>query len=108
MGVDRLRPVHQLGHLRVARAPDDLGAVARFYHGGLGLDVLYELEGHEGFDRVMPGREGPAIAWSSLARRATGSAIGTCAAPPWALALRSFIRPGGPIPSCGSGGSRPG
>jgi hypothetical protein len=50
----------------------------------------------DAFDGVMPGREGPATTGSSPARRATGSAIGTCAAPPWALALRSFIRPGGP------------
>ena len=47
-----------LAHLRVARPTDDLGAVARFYHDGLGLDVLYELEDPEGFDGVMPGREG--------------------------------------------------
>ena len=68
--------------------------VARFYHDGLGLDVLYELEGPEGFDGVMLRREGPATTWSSPARRATGSAIRTCAAPPRALALRLFIRPG--------------
>ena len=31
--------------------------VARFYHDGLGLDVLYELEDPEGFDGVMLGRK---------------------------------------------------
>ena len=39
-----------LAHLRVARPTDDLEAVARFYHDALGLDVLYELEDHEGFE----------------------------------------------------------
>jgi hypothetical protein len=47
-----------LAHLRVARPTDDLGAVARFCHDGLGLDVLYEFKGHEGFDGVMLGGEG--------------------------------------------------
>jgi hypothetical protein len=47
-----------LAPLRVARPTGDLEAAARFYHDGLGLDVPYELEGHEGFDGVMLGREG--------------------------------------------------
>ena len=45
-------------HLRVARPPDDLAAVVRFYRDGLGLDVLYEFRDHEGFDGVMLGRRG--------------------------------------------------
>jgi catechol 2,3-dioxygenase-like lactoylglutathione lyase family enzyme len=47
-----------LAHLRVARPTDDLEAVVRFYRDGLGLDVLYEFTGHEGFDGVMLGRKG--------------------------------------------------
>lgn len=45
-------------HLRVARPTDDLAAVVRFYRDGLGLDVLYEFKGHDGFDGVMLGRRG--------------------------------------------------
>jgi catechol 2,3-dioxygenase-like lactoylglutathione lyase family enzyme len=47
-----------LAHLRVARPTDDLAAVVRFYRDGLGLDVLYEFQDHEGFDGVMLGRKG--------------------------------------------------
>lgn len=42
--------------LRVARPSDDLDALLRFYRDGLGLDVLYRFEGHDGFDGVMLGR----------------------------------------------------
>jgi catechol 2,3-dioxygenase-like lactoylglutathione lyase family enzyme len=45
-------------HLRVARPTDDLAAVVRFYRDGLGLDVLAEFAGHDGFDGVMLGRRG--------------------------------------------------
>lgn len=41
--------------LRVARPSDDLEALIRFYHDGLGLDVLYRFEEHDGFDGVMLG-----------------------------------------------------
>src|SRR5262245_1486276 len=44
--------------LRAARQTGDLDAVVRFYRDGLGLDVLYEFHGHDGFDGVMLGREG--------------------------------------------------
>src|SRR3954447_15598672 len=47
-------------HLRVARPTDDLAAVVRFYRDGLGLDVLSEFTGHDGFDGVMLGRKGAA------------------------------------------------
>ena len=47
-----------LAHLRVARPTDDLEAVVRFYRDGLGLDLLYEFRGHDGFDGVMLGRKG--------------------------------------------------
>src|SRR4051794_39038468 len=49
-----------LAHLRVARPTDDLAAVVRFYRDGLGLDVLSEFTGHDGFDGVMLGRKGAA------------------------------------------------
>jgi catechol 2,3-dioxygenase-like lactoylglutathione lyase family enzyme len=44
--------------LRVARPSDDLDALLPFYRDGLGFDLLYRFEGHEGFDGVMLGREG--------------------------------------------------
>jgi catechol 2,3-dioxygenase-like lactoylglutathione lyase family enzyme len=42
--------------LRVARPSDDLDALIRFYYKGLGLDVLYRFEDHDGFDGVMLGK----------------------------------------------------
>jgi catechol 2,3-dioxygenase-like lactoylglutathione lyase family enzyme len=47
-------------HVRIARPTDDLAAVIRFYRDGLGLDVLAEFAGHDGFDGVMLGRPGAA------------------------------------------------
>ncbi|MDF0542589.1 VOC family protein [Sphingobium sp. H39-3-25] len=44
--------------LRVARPSDDLEALLRFYHDGLGMDVLYRFSDHEGFDGVMLGHAG--------------------------------------------------
>jgi catechol 2,3-dioxygenase-like lactoylglutathione lyase family enzyme len=44
--------------LRVARPTDDLDHLLAFYRDGLGLDVLYRFENHEGFDGVMLGQEG--------------------------------------------------
>ncbi|HET9149447.1 MAG TPA: VOC family protein [Alphaproteobacteria bacterium] len=44
--------------LRVARPTDNLDKLLRFYRDGLGLDVLYRFEGHDGFDGVMLGRNG--------------------------------------------------
>ena len=44
--------------LRVARPSDDLDGLVRFYHDGLGLDVLCRFEDHDGFDGVMLGRKG--------------------------------------------------
>jgi catechol 2,3-dioxygenase-like lactoylglutathione lyase family enzyme len=58
-GIDRTSVAEVgLAHLRVARPTDDLEAVARFYRDGLGLDVLYQFQDHEGFDGVMLGRKG--------------------------------------------------
>ena len=44
--------------LRVARASDDLEALLRFYGRGLGLEILYRFENHDGFDGVMLGSPG--------------------------------------------------
>jgi catechol 2,3-dioxygenase-like lactoylglutathione lyase family enzyme len=41
--------------LRVARPSDNLDALLRFYEQGLGLNVLYRFEDHDGFDGVMLG-----------------------------------------------------
>lgn len=45
-------------HLRVARPTDDLAAIVRFYRDGLGFEVLYEFQDHDGFDGVMLGARG--------------------------------------------------
>lgn len=47
-------------HLRVARPTDNLAAVVRFYRDGLGMEVLSEFKGHDGFDGVMLGLPGAA------------------------------------------------
>jgi catechol 2,3-dioxygenase-like lactoylglutathione lyase family enzyme len=47
-------------HLRVARPSDDIDSVVEFYRDGLGFEVLYEFEGHDGFDGVMLGHAGAA------------------------------------------------
>jgi catechol 2,3-dioxygenase-like lactoylglutathione lyase family enzyme len=47
-------------HLRIARPTDDLPAVVKFYCDGLGFEVLYEFQDHDGFDGVMVGRKGAA------------------------------------------------
>ena len=47
-------------HLRVARPTDHLTEVVRFYRDGLGFEVLYEFNDHEGFDGIMLGHDGAA------------------------------------------------
>jgi len=44
--------------LRVARPTDNLEALLRFYQRGLGLELLFRFEDHDGFDGVILGREG--------------------------------------------------
>ncbi|MDR3508618.1 MAG: VOC family protein [Caulobacteraceae bacterium] len=44
--------------LRVARPSDNLDEVVRFYRDGLGLEILFRFEDHDGFDGVMLGRDG--------------------------------------------------
>jgi catechol 2,3-dioxygenase-like lactoylglutathione lyase family enzyme len=47
-------------HLRVARPTDHLTDVVQFYRDGLGFEVLYEFNGHDGFDGIMLGHKGAA------------------------------------------------
>jgi hypothetical protein len=51
--------------LRVARPTDNLDELVRFYRDGLGLEILFRFENHEGFDGVMLGRSGAPITLSS-------------------------------------------
>ncbi|MDT9600623.1 VOC family protein [Sphingosinicella rhizophila] len=44
--------------LRVARPSDDLDALRAFYEAGLGLDILFRFEDHDGFDGIMFGKAG--------------------------------------------------
>lgn len=44
--------------LRIARPTDDIDRLLPFYGAGLGLEVLYRFEDHEGFDGVMLGARG--------------------------------------------------
>lgn len=44
--------------LRIARPSDDLEPLLAFYRDGLGFDVLYRFEDHDGFDGVMLGKAG--------------------------------------------------
>jgi catechol 2,3-dioxygenase-like lactoylglutathione lyase family enzyme len=44
--------------MRVARPTDQLDKVVRFYTDGLGFQILYRFENHEGFDGVMVGIPG--------------------------------------------------
>ncbi|HXV82149.1 MAG TPA: VOC family protein [Candidatus Binatia bacterium] len=45
-------------HLRVARPTDNLTEVMQFYRDGLGFEVLYEFNDHDGFDGIMLGHRG--------------------------------------------------
>ncbi|MBI4785099.1 MAG: VOC family protein [Oscillatoriophycideae cyanobacterium NC_groundwater_1537_Pr4_S-0.65um_50_18] len=44
--------------VRVARPTDQLDQVVRFYTDGLGFQILYRFENHDGFDGVMIGIPG--------------------------------------------------
>jgi catechol 2,3-dioxygenase-like lactoylglutathione lyase family enzyme len=44
--------------LRVARPTNEIDKILKFYHNGLGFDLLFKFEGHEGFNGVMLGRKG--------------------------------------------------
>lgn len=60
--------------LRIARPTDRLEEVVAFYRDGLGLDVLGEFQGHDGFDGVMLGREG--APWHLELTREAGAVAG--------------------------------
>ena len=60
--------------LRVARPTDDIDALLAFYRDGLGLELLYRFEAHDGFDGVMLG--GPGAPWHLEFTRAHGHAAG--------------------------------
>lgn len=40
---------------RIARPTNNLAQVVKFYHEGIGLDILGEFKGHAGYDGVMLG-----------------------------------------------------
>jgi len=65
--------------LRVARPTDDIDGVLRFYVDGLGLEILYRFEGHDGFDGVMLGH--PNCAYHFEFTRADGHAAGRAPTP---------------------------
>ncbi len=44
--------------MRVARPTDKMDEVVRFYHNGLGMDILFTFQEHAGFDGVMLGIPG--------------------------------------------------
>jgi catechol 2,3-dioxygenase-like lactoylglutathione lyase family enzyme len=50
--------MNDIPKLRVARPTDNLDALIRFYRDGLGLEILFRFEDHDGFDGIMLGRPG--------------------------------------------------
>lgn len=52
------RAMTSLPILRVARPTDNLDALLAFYRDGLGMELLYSFENHDGFDGVMLGKKG--------------------------------------------------
>jgi catechol 2,3-dioxygenase-like lactoylglutathione lyase family enzyme len=65
--------------LRVARPTDDLEALLRFYQRGLGFEILYRFEDHDGFDGVMLGHAGAPYHFEFT--RAHGHAAGRAPTP---------------------------
>jgi catechol 2,3-dioxygenase-like lactoylglutathione lyase family enzyme len=61
--------------LRVARACSDLRQARRFYCDGLGLDVLAEFSGHDGFDGLIVGL--PGAGWHLELVVERGAAVAT-------------------------------
>lgn len=45
-------------HVRIARSTDRLPEIVAFYRDVLGLEILSQFQGHDGFDGVMVGRRG--------------------------------------------------
>lgn len=50
--------MRSVAKLRVARPTDNIDVLIPFYRDGLGLDLLFRFENHDGFDGIMFGREG--------------------------------------------------
>ena len=50
--------------MRVARPTDYLKEISKMYQLGLGLNVLGQFEGHDGFDGVILGHRKYPITWS--------------------------------------------
>lgn len=48
----------EVAALRVARPTNNLDALIPFYRDGLGLEILYRFQDHDGFDELMFGRPG--------------------------------------------------
>jgi catechol 2,3-dioxygenase-like lactoylglutathione lyase family enzyme len=48
--------MNDIPKLRVARPTNNLDALIRFYRDGLGLEILFRFEDHDGFDGMMLGR----------------------------------------------------
>jgi hypothetical protein len=68
-------------HLRVARPSDNLTQVVQFYRDGLGFEVLYEFNDHDGFDGIMLGHKGAAYHLEFTRKR--GHIAGTAARTLW-------------------------
>jgi catechol 2,3-dioxygenase-like lactoylglutathione lyase family enzyme len=60
--------------VRIARPSDDLDALLPFYRDGLGLEILYRFDDHDGFDGVMLGA--PGAPWHLEFTRAHGHRAG--------------------------------
>jgi catechol 2,3-dioxygenase-like lactoylglutathione lyase family enzyme len=74
--IEFMNPVPKL---RVARPTDNLDALIRFYRDGLGLQILYRFENHDGFDGVMLGHPGTPYHFEFT--RAHGSSAGRAPTP---------------------------
>lgn len=53
-----LATMHATATSRIARPTDNIDRLLPFYTTGLGLEVLYRFENHDGFDGVMLGARG--------------------------------------------------
>lgn len=65
--------------LRLTRRTIRLGAMVQFYHHGLGLPIVYQYQGHAGYDGVMLGLPGRDYHLELVSR--AGAALG-CAIDP--------------------------
>jgi catechol 2,3-dioxygenase-like lactoylglutathione lyase family enzyme len=70
------KPVTNLtkAHLRIARPTDNLTKGVQFYRAGLGFEVLYKFDDHDGFDGIMLGHKEAAYHFEFTRKR--GHAVG--------------------------------